>query len=100
MQEHRTDQRVAHPDGGAVIRHGSPRLDRVRGRFRDRPSGRKHHTAETATRRESGLLAGRRVLYPPQATPPLLPDGIGLTELPLPVSSATRELARNGVTGN
>jgi len=52
-----------------VIRHGSPRLDRVRGRFRKRLSEWKRHTAETSTRRGSGVLAGRCVLYPPHSTP-------------------------------
>jgi hypothetical protein len=31
------------------MRHGAPRLDRVRGRFRDRLSEPKYHTAETST---------------------------------------------------
>jgi hypothetical protein len=55
------------------MRHGSPRLDRVRGRFRNRLPDRKHHTTETSTRRWSGMLAGRCVLYPPHSTvlPPL-----------------------------
>jgi len=63
------------------MRHGSPRLDRVRGRFRDWLSERKHHTAETSTRRGSGVLAGRCVLYPPQSTRSLRPDSIVFTEL-------------------
>src|ERR1700687_5856118 len=56
--------------------HGSPRLDRVRGRSRDRLSEGGHHTVETSTRRGPGVLAGGCVLYPPNSTPLLLPDGI------------------------
>ncbi len=55
------------------MRHGSPRLDRVRGRYRNRRSERKHHTTEPSTRRGSGVLTGRCALYPP--------DGIVSTEL-------------------
>jgi hypothetical protein len=54
------------------MRHGSPRVDRVRGRFRNRLSERKHHTTGTSTRGGSGVLAGRCVLYPPHSTPLLL----------------------------
>ena len=63
------------------MRHGSPRLDRVRGRFRNRRSERKHHTTETSTRRGSGVLTGRCALYSPHSTPLLPPDGIVSTEL-------------------
>jgi hypothetical protein len=63
------------------MRHGSPRLDRVRGRFRNRLCERKHHTTETLTRRGSGVLAGRCALCPPHSTPLLPPDGIVSTEL-------------------
>jgi hypothetical protein len=63
------------------MRHGSPRLDRVRGRFRNRPSEGKHDTAEASIRPGSGVIAGRCVLYPPHSTLLLLPDGIVFTEL-------------------
>ena len=63
------------------MRHGSPRLDRVRGRFRNRRSERKHHTTEPSTRRASGVLTGRCALYSPYSTPLLPPDGIVSTEL-------------------
>jgi hypothetical protein len=45
------------------MRHGSPRLDRVTGRFCNRLSERKHHTTEISTRRRSGVLAGRRLKW-------------------------------------
>jgi hypothetical protein len=63
------------------MRHGSPRVDRVRGRFRNQLSERKHHTTGTSTRGGSGVLAGRCVLYPPHSTPLLPADGIVSTEL-------------------
>src|SRR6266436_4457437 len=63
------------------MRHGSHRLDRVRGRYRNRRSERKHHTTETSTRRGSGVLTGRCALYSPHSTPLLPPDGIVSTEL-------------------
>jgi hypothetical protein len=68
------------------MHHGSPRGDRVRGRFRNQPSEGKHDTPETSIRPGSGLLvsgllAGRCVLYPPHSTPLLPPDGIEFTDL-------------------
>jgi hypothetical protein len=61
--------------------HGSPRLDRVRGRFRNRLSEANHHTVETATRRRPGVLAGGCVLYPPPPRRYSMADEIVLTEL-------------------
>jgi hypothetical protein len=61
--------------------HGSPRLDRVGGRSRDWLSERNHHTTESSTRRESGVLAGRCVCYPPRSTSLPPPDSIVPTEL-------------------
>lgn len=43
-------------NGGVVVRHGSPRLDGVRGWVRSRLSERKHHTTESLTRRILGVL--------------------------------------------
>jgi hypothetical protein len=37
--------------------------------FRNRLSEGNRHTAEASTRRGSGVLAGRCVLYPPHSTP-------------------------------
>jgi hypothetical protein len=61
--------------------YAMPRLGRVRSRFRNLPSERKPHPAETSTRRGSGVLAGRRVRYPLHSKPVLRPDGIVFTEL-------------------
>ena len=41
------------------MRHGLPRLDRVRGRFRNRLSEESHDTAEASIRPKSGVMAGR-----------------------------------------
>jgi len=38
------------------MRHGSPRLDRVKGRFRNRLSEVNYHTAEGSTRLGSGVM--------------------------------------------
>src|ERR1700681_3038444 len=61
--------------------HGSPRLDYVRARSRNRLSEEKDHTAEALARRGSGVFAGRCVRYPPLLKPLLLPDGTVFTEL-------------------
>jgi hypothetical protein len=44
------------------------RLGRVSAWFPNQPSEVNHHTVEASTRRASGVLAGRRVLYPPHHT--------------------------------
>src|SRR6266404_8314030 len=50
---------------GAVMRHGSPRLDRVRGQFRNRPSEGKDDTAEASIRPGSGVMCfGSMILSP------------------------------------
>jgi len=38
------------------MRHRSPRVDRVRGQFRNRPSEGKHDTAEGSIRLGSGVM--------------------------------------------
>ena len=63
------------------MRHGSPRRDRVRGRFRNQPSEGKHDTAEASIRPGSGVMAVRCVFYPLHSTPFLLPNGLVLAEL-------------------
>ncbi len=76
------------------MRHGSPRRDRVRGRFLNRPSEGKYDTAEASIRPESGVMAGRCVLYPSHSTLFLLPDGIVFAELV--ILSAIRKSSRMG----
>src|SRR5258707_5511712 len=50
---------------GAVMRHGSPRLDRVRSQFRNRPSEGKDDTAEASIRPGSGVMCfGSMILSP------------------------------------
>jgi hypothetical protein len=49
--------------------HGSPRLDRVRSRFRNRLSEEKSSYRKSLSRRWFGVLAGRCVLYPSHSTP-------------------------------
>jgi hypothetical protein len=80
--------------GGAAMRHGSPRRDRVRGRFRNQPSKGKHDTAKTSIQPGSGVMAGRCILYPPHSTLFLLPDGTVFAELVNSRKSPIRKLGR------
>jgi hypothetical protein len=62
------------------MQHGSPRLDRVRGRFRNRLAEGNHDTAEASIRPGSAVMAG--VACSMRHTPLLLlPGGIVFTEL-------------------
>ena len=59
--------------------------------FRNRLSEGNRHTEEASTRRGSGVLAGRCVLYPPHSTPLLFPDGQCLPNWLTPGFSAIRK---------
>ena len=62
--------------------------------FRNRLSEGNRHTAEASTRRGSGVLAGRCVLYPPHSTPLLFPDSQCLPNWSTPGLLATRRLSK------